>query len=158
MRRELVAADQRVGTKLGTANTAAMKRRFNSPVDSAIAGAADNLLWSAVYRALDLAVDHHPNNKLKKHWRGIGAFATAKCLVDSVSAEWTDDCWGRVPEVFFVEPMCRRFIHGVEAEVIVGFVRFWQDGEPLRAEIDADPWVEYQKYCRLLELRRGLNR
>jgi hypothetical protein len=137
-----------------------LRRKFDSPIEEALAATLLNRLTSAVYAALNHAIAYHEEagqaKELKRHWKQIGAWFVAHDLIRSAQTRWPPAHW-EFPRIFCVQPDTAQFLMHCVPDDIVAPVQFWFDGVPLDPRIDPDPTVEHTKVQRLRDLRAGLN-
>ena len=136
-------------------------RKFNSPLDDALAATMTNRLKSAVYAALNHAIDFHEDSgeapALRKHWKEAGAWWVAENLIASAKSGWPPKEWD-FPRIFCVRPDHAQFLRGCMRDDIAASVSSWLEGDPLDPRIDPDPCVEDENVRRLIALHSGLNR
>jgi hypothetical protein len=138
-----------------------LRRKFDSPIDDALAATLRNRLWSAVYAALEQAIAYHDDGDqaeiLRRHWQDVGAWFVAEELICSAQTDW-EPGERDFPQIFCVHSDTAQFLRCCTQSDIVATVQFWLDGVPLDPRIDPDPYVEDTKVRGLRELRSGLNR
>jgi hypothetical protein len=138
-----------------------LSRKFDSPIEEALAATLHNRLASAVYAALRHAIRYHEDGdqaeELREHWRQVGAWAVSEDLIRSAQTDWPPEQWD-FPRIFCIHPENAQFLAGCTQADIVARVRLWLDGVALDQSIDPDPCVEDAQLRRLKALHSGLNR
>lgn len=138
-----------------------LHRKFDSPIEEALAVALHNRLTSAVYAALSHAIRYHEDadqaRELRQYWQDVGAWFVAEDLIRSARTDWPPEQWN-FPRIFCVQPDTAQFLQRCTQDDIVALIQLWLDGLPLDPRIDPDPCVEDAQVRRLRKLRSGLNR
>ena len=138
-----------------------LSRKFDSPIEKALAATLNNRMASAVYAALSHAIRYHEDadqaEVLREHWRQVGAWVVAEDLLRSAQTDWPPARWD-FPRIFCVHPENAQFLLACTQDDVVSSVWLWLDGVPLDPSIDPDPCVEDENVRRLRALQSGLNR